>query len=51
VRLLAFYISARYPAYKEKMAAIVNKGEAQEIMEKTKEVFTWVQSLKKYLIK
>lgn len=50
VRLLAFYISARYPAYKEKLTSMLTKEEAQEIMDKTKEVFIWVQSLKKFLM-
>lgn len=50
VRLLAFYISARYPAYKEKMTSMLTEEETQEIMDKTKEVFTWVQSLKKFLV-
>ena len=50
VRLLAFYISARYPAYKEKLTSILTKVETQEIMDKTKEVFAWVQSLKKFLV-
>jgi len=49
-RLLAFYISARYPAYKERLTSILTKVEAQEIMDKTKEVFAWVQSLKKFLL-
>ncbi len=48
VRLLALYISARYPAYKEKLTSMLTKAEAQEIMTKAKEAFTWVQSLKKF---
>ncbi|MHB1275864.1 MAG: HEPN domain-containing protein [Candidatus Humimicrobiaceae bacterium] len=50
VRLLAFYISARYPAYKEKLTSTLTKAEVQEIMDKTKEVFVWVKSLKKFLV-
>lgn len=50
VRLLAFYISARYPAYKERLTTMLTKEEALEIMDKTKEVFAWVQSLKKFLV-
>lgn len=49
VRLLAFYISARYPAYKEKLTVMLTKAEAQEILDKSKEVFKWVQSLKRSL--
>ncbi|HZK27437.1 MAG TPA: HEPN domain-containing protein [Thermoclostridium sp.] len=48
VRLLAFYISARYPAYKEKLTSMINKTETEEIMVKAKEAFLWVQSLKKF---
>jgi len=50
VRLLAFYISTRYPSYKEKLTAILTKSEAQEVLNKTKEAFVWVQSLKKFLM-
>lgn len=50
VRLLAFYISARYPTYKEKLTSALTKAQAQEIMDKAKEVFAWVQSLKKFLM-
>lgn len=49
VRLLAFYISARYPAYKEKLVSMLAEEEAQEIVHKAKEVFAWVQSLKRFL--
>ena len=48
VRLLAFYISARYPTYKEKLTSTLTKAETEEIMIKAKEVFLWVQSLKKF---
>lgn len=50
VRLLAFYISARYHAYKEKLTAMLTKTDAQEILDRTKEVFAWVQSLKRFLM-
>ncbi|MHB1485776.1 MAG: HEPN domain-containing protein [Saccharofermentanales bacterium] len=50
VRLLAFYISARYPEYKEKLTSTLTKKETNEILEKTKEVYLWVKSLKKFLI-
>jgi HEPN domain-containing protein len=49
VRLLAFYISARYPAYKERLTSMLTKTETEEIIIKTKEAFSWVQSLKKFL--
>ena len=48
VRLLAFYISARYPEYKEKLTSTLTKAETKEILEKAKEVYAWVQSLRKF---
>ncbi len=50
VRLLAFYISARYPEYKEKLTSILTKAETQGLIDKTKEAFAWVQSLKKFSV-
>ncbi|NLB27220.1 MAG: HEPN domain-containing protein [Bacteroidales bacterium] len=50
LRLLAFYISARYPDYKEKLTSILSREEAQEIIIEAKEAFKWIQSLKKYSI-
>ncbi len=50
VRLLAFYISARYPIYKEKLTSTLTKVEAQELMDKSKEVFEWVKSLGRFLV-
>ena len=50
VRLLAFYISARYPEYKEKLTSLLTKTQTQEIMDKTTEAFSWVQSLKKFSV-
>jgi HEPN domain-containing protein len=45
-RLTAFYISGRYPKYKEKISSIVDKDEAKQIFDKTKEVFSWLLTLK-----
>lgn len=50
VRLLAFYISARYPSYKEKLTSLLTRADAQEVMDKSREAFAWVQSLKKSLV-
>ena len=44
--LLAYYISERYPSYKEKMSQSITKEKATEILIKTKEVFSWLKSLK-----
>jgi len=43
--LLAFYISARYPSYKEKISSAINQERAQDILTKTKEAFSWLKSL------
>jgi HEPN domain-containing protein len=45
-RLTAFYISGRYPEYKEKISAGVNKDEANELLDKSKEAFAWLLTLK-----
>ena len=44
--LLAYYISERYPSYKEKLSKSVDKNKADEVLNKSKEVFVWLQSLK-----
>lgn len=44
--LLAYYISERYPSYKEKLSSSVNKEKALEVLHKSKEVFLWLKSLK-----
>ncbi len=49
VRLLAFYISARYPDYKEKIGKSLSEAEAKDLLDKTKEMFVWLQSLRKFL--
>lgn len=46
--LVYYYISERYPSYKQKAANILNELKAKEILENTKEVFTWLQSLSRY---
>ena len=44
--LLAYYISERYPSYKEKLSESIKQDKAQQVLEKTKRVFTWLKSLK-----
>lgn len=44
--LLAYYISERYPSYREKLSAVVVKEKAIEVLHKAREVFVWLQSLK-----
>ena len=45
-QLLAFYISERYPSYKEKISSGIDKDHAQKVLTQTKEVFSWLKSLK-----
>ena len=45
-RLSAFYLNSRYPEYKNRLSISLNKEEAQGILEKTKEAFTWLMTLK-----
>ncbi|MDD2215486.1 MAG: HEPN domain-containing protein [Eubacteriales bacterium] len=44
--LLAYYISERYPSYKEKISKSITKEKASEVLVNTKEVFLWLKSLK-----
>ena len=45
--LLAHYISERYPSYRERLSTAISKEKAIETLQKTREVFTWLLSLKK----
>jgi HEPN domain-containing protein len=45
--LLAFYISERYPSYKDKLSESIDQPQAKSILEKTREEFLWLKSLKK----
>lgn len=38
--LLAYYISERYPSYKEKLSQYITKDKSSEVLIKTKEVFS-----------
>ncbi len=44
--LLAYYISERYPSYKQKLSQSITKEKATEVLIKTKEVFAWLKSLR-----
>ncbi|MCL6591913.1 MAG: HEPN domain-containing protein [Firmicutes bacterium] len=44
--LLAFYISERYPSYKEKISTTIDQKSALEVLTQTREVFAWLKSLK-----
>jgi HEPN domain-containing protein len=45
--LLAYYISERYPSYREKLSGSIKQEKASEVLEQSKEVFAWLQSLRK----
>ena len=45
--LLAYYISERYPSYKSVISESVTAEKASEVLSKTKEVFSWLESLAK----
>lgn len=45
--LLAYYISDRYPSYREKLSNTVKREKAGDVLKQTREVFTWLQSLRK----
>jgi len=46
-KLSAFYLKNRYPKYKELLSKSLSKEEAQDVLEKSKEAFTWLLTLKK----
>jgi HEPN domain-containing protein len=46
VELTAHYISGRYPDYKEKLNDKLNKSVAKDFLEKSKEAFTWLLTMK-----
>ena len=45
-RLSAFYLNNRYPDYKERLSTSLNREEAQEILDKSNEVFAWLLTQK-----
>jgi HEPN domain-containing protein len=45
-RLTAYYIQGRYPEYKDKISSIVDKDEAEQVFDNTKEAFSWLLTLK-----
>lgn len=48
--LLYYYISERYPTYKQKLSSSISKKKAKDVLDKSKEVFVWLQSLSQYKI-
>ncbi|MDR1014001.1 MAG: HEPN domain-containing protein [Coriobacteriales bacterium] len=45
-KLSAFYLEGRYADYKQKLSALVDKQEAENVLEQTREVFAWLLTLK-----
>jgi HEPN domain-containing protein len=45
-KLTSFYLEGRYPEYKEKLSKILDQEEAKTILERTKEEFAWLLTLK-----
>ena len=41
-RLSAFYLSGRYPEYKERISQSIGSDEAKDLLDKTKEAFRWL---------
>ncbi len=46
--LLAYYISGRYPSFKEKISKSIDSNRAQRVLLTTQEVFSWMESLSQY---
>jgi HEPN domain-containing protein len=45
-RLSSFYLEGRYPEYMQKLSVLLNEQEAQDILNKTREGFSWLLNLK-----
>jgi HEPN domain-containing protein len=48
VELLAFYISGRYPSFKEKISTSIDANRAKRVLKQGMEVFMWLESLSQY---
>ena len=44
--LTSYYIEGRYPKYKDELYKVIDKKEAEDILKKTKEAFTWLLTMK-----
>ena len=42
--LTAYYIEARYPTYKRKLTALIDKEKSASILKETAELFKWLRS-------
>lgn len=48
VELLSYYISARYPTFKEKVSNSIDADRAKRVLVTTEEVFAWIESLSQF---
>lgn len=46
--LLSYYISGRYPSFKEKISSTIDSSRATRVLNNTEEVFAWIKSLSQY---
>lgn len=46
--LLSYYISGRYPSFKEKISSTIDSNRAKRVLNNTEEVFLWIKSLSQY---
>ncbi|HEY5560203.1 MAG TPA: HEPN domain-containing protein [Clostridiaceae bacterium] len=46
--LLSYYISGRYPSFKEKISSGIDASRAKRILSNTEDVFSWIKSLSQY---
>ncbi len=46
--LLFYYISERYPDYKQQLSSSVTETKAEEVLTETEEVYVWLLSLSRY---
>ena len=46
--LLFYYIAERYPDYKQQLSSNITETRAREVLNKTEEVFVWLQSLSRF---
>jgi HEPN domain-containing protein len=46
-RLTHFYLNNRYPEYRQNISGMIDDQSAQAVLDKTKEVFKWLLTLKR----
>lgn len=48
VELLSYYISGRYPTFKEKISCSIDANRAKRVLTTTEEAFAWIESLNQF---